>query len=684
MTSQIERRRGENPGATLPQWASVLPAEPAFAIAVEDADTFRDACFPTDPSKEGSLSLEGIVALILEFDPEVKVLLEAEAAIVRKLLGALKGSFCVGVTETPQWPTLFFVGSLKPEVKDFCDFVSREVQPLFAPLGMELVLQKGESVHRLQLDESVLYFATVGPRLLASTDRTALLHMKKGDLPAESTLAGSESFRKAVTALPPKGFFLFADIKSFTRLNFGRLSAGTSRALSDLGLGRFESLAFSANIDGSFLTLDFALTNAGEFTGLPAVFMRPNTVTRAAKLVPPDYSLFLRASVAGADDAYREWQALVRRIVDDVSWKEYQNALAELTKQRGFALEDAFENLGDEIALAVKIPELAGVPPTLVFVALKNEAKALDALSDFLTRSGAKPQVVKVVNGATIYTTSLIPQVALSYALKGGYLIVGLAPSSVELALAASESGNSLARAPDFAAALEAAPEQNLFFAYADVDRLLDFGASSLLWLDRPAHGTSLLDPQTGEYSTIRHVASIMRKLVLESNGMGRAVAHATPGKDYIALRLELSTQLIRGLASLSSPAIARSRESARRAACLNNMKQINLGCHTYAPDHKDKFPNKLSELYPDYINSLGVFCCPSTETVISRPEDIDARSSYKLIGGLALRDVKGSDLVLYESLENHGDGANGGFADGHVKWLSPQGFRSELKKAGL
>lgn len=58
--------------------------------------------------------------------------------------------------------------------------------------------------------------------------------------------------------------------------------------------------------------------------------------------------------------------------------------------------------------------------------------------------------------------------------------------------------------------------------------------------------------------------------------------------------------------------------------------------------------------------------------------------SSYKLIGGFNLKEVKdrARKLVLYESLENHGDGANVAFADGHCQWVSPERLRELLKEA--
>jgi prepilin-type processing-associated H-X9-DG protein len=104
-----------------------------------------------------------------------------------------------------------------------------------------------------------------------------------------------------------------------------------------------------------------------------------------------------------------------------------------------------------------------------------------------------------------------------------------------------------------------------------------------------------------------------------------------------------------------------------------------------YLNDHKSMFPERLSEL-GKYVGNLEVFSCPETEAEITVPEDIDSKSSYTLIGGFSLKDVKNPSekLVLYESVKNHTEGANVAFADGHVEWVSSERLQELLKQAGL
>ncbi len=671
-----------NPVET-PQWASFLPAETPLLFAIEDAESFRSILFPPDPAKAPFVSAETIIATLGDFDPKSRSGLRAGTAVVKNLLGAFKGGFVIALSENPAWPTLFFAGQLNPDTGSFSRFLSENIQPILTPLGLKWALDKDEGGDRLQVGGLVVYFATSDSRLFASTDRSAVLRAKGGPLAPEAALAGRESFRKAIALVPPRGLFAFVDLRRFVSLQFGRPSTGTCKAMSDLGLDNLESLAFSADADGSFLKLNLAVTSSREVAGLPAILLRPNTATKAANFVPPDYSLFLRWSVAGARDAYREWQAIVRRMVDDVSWQECQDALAEVNAKRGFALEDILDNLGEEVALAVKLPDLIGIPPTLALVAVKDEAKALDVISRALTKAGAKPQVFNNASSAPVYTTTLVPGVLVSYTTKDGYLIVGLSPTSIESALAASSSRESLASQPRFASAIAAAPDENLFFAYADMQRVTAFLATLVHWFESNFQAMFRAILLNVDYSP--QTAEIVGMLNREAKRMGDALIYETSGRDYVSAHIEIPLGAIRCIASLLKQPLAKAAQKAERAACMSNLEQIAAACHMYANDHGDKFPDRLSQL-EQYVEPVSVFSCPSAGSAVSRLEDVDSKSSYKLVGGFLLKDVKepARRLILYESLENHRDGANVAFADCHVEWVSAETLRELQKQAGL
>lgn len=681
---------GPQQTAETPDWASVLPADTILSFAVEDAAAFREALFPSAPSDEGVFSLEKLLGMIGESDPKARAELAKTTALVKTLLGALDGRFVLAFSEEPPKPTipfpvrpLLFLGNVKPKAKDVAAFLSREVRPLLESLGEKMELEKDGDSLRVRVGDLDMFIVTEGTRLCASTDQSAALEMKKGALPLESSLAGRSPFQKAYRAVGAGDFFAYVDTRKFVEMHFGGLTSATVKGLTDLGIASLDAVAFSAKVDGSFLKLKFGLTNAGEFSGLPGIFLRPNTPSRAAKYVPQDYSMFLRFSVAEAAEAYRQWQGIVRKMTDDLSWKEYQEGLAKLNEERGFSLEELLGNLGDEAAVAVKVPELIGIPPMLFVIEVKDEARALEILSRFLEQAHARPQPFSTVAGTVIQTTSLAPGVMLSYAAKDGHLIVGLSPLSVASALKAAESGDSLAASQQFQAAVKAIPEETMFSAYVELGPVARFMAGFAYFIESKVQ--TVLPVLRFEMDPSSQGARIIETLTVESQRMGALTCYGVRDKETFCLHADVPMGTIRCVAAMLPEPVARAREQARRVACMNNLSQIALACFMYLNDHKSMFPERLSEL-EKYVGNLEVFSCPETEAEITVPEDIDSKSSYTLIGGFSLKDVKNPSekLVLYESVENHKEGANVAFADSHVEWVSSERLQELLKQAGL
>ena len=120
-------------------------------------------------------------------------------------------------------------------------------------------------------------------------------------------------------------------------------------------------------------------------------------------------------------------------------------------------------------------------------------------------------------------------------------------------------------------------------------------------------------------------------------------------------------------MAGMLLPALARSREEARKAVCKSNMKQIGLAIAMYQNDFDERNPKELADLHDQYITAVKIFRCPSDKSPRALNDHI--KCSYVYVGNLPPT-VSPQTIIAYCRKGIHQRGRNVLCYDGHVEWI--------------
>ncbi len=97
----------------------------------------------------------------------------------------------------------------------------------------------------------------------------------------------------------------------------------------------------------------------------------------------------------------------------------------------------------------------------------------------------------------------------------------------------------------------------------------------------------------------------------------------------FTLIELLVVIAIIAILASMLLPAIAKGKESARRIACVNGLRQLGLAEQLYADDHEGQFTPRQAPYWPERLLSYYV-----NSNVLHCPTDVPAHQRSYLING--------------------------------------------------
>jgi hypothetical protein len=275
-------------------------------------------------------------------------------------------------------------------------------------------------------------------------------------------------------------------------------------------------------------------------------------------------------------------------------------------------------------------------------------------------------------------------------ARDGDYVIIGLTPLAVKnevYFLAAGEP--SILDSADFRALRSKVPSGGLV-SYADFKKtftgLYGVGATLLTMAAPVAEAEGEVDlgepwrlppPRVIE----KHLFGSITTVVADADGV-RVVTYSPLGIAVAMGAPDVGTTGV--MAAMLLPALNRAREQARRAVCIANLRQIQLGLIMHAGNWKDKYPADIGDLVRmKFIESKGVFACPSTGHA---PPDVVTNASIDYVYNwkVSARSPANTPVVWDKRLNHGGEGRHVSFNDGHVEWMSEPRFKAMLKEQGI
>ncbi|MDP2896501.1 MAG: DUF3352 domain-containing protein [bacterium] len=632
--------------AELPRFASRIPAESLAAVFIPDFPELAKGKAWLAPLSE---VLVGEVAIALLDVPE-------------------KG-------ETPKF---ILMGQINAD--KFESLAETRLLPILRRNLGKVELETSDGITDIVVNDSPTAFCAVKDNVFYfSLDRDLLTETLSKPLAAEKALQGNLSFAKLLEKVPsPSRCIFVVNAPAVLEALGDKIPEEVRGVLKGAGLLDISVMGGGTGLRDGAPVASFSLISSEKLRGLLPLYAQPPMPTTSAGFIPQDYSAYVRLGFTSFAEGWQTLKRAVRGMAGEEGAEGIADFLEQFRQNTGLDFEkDFLASLGGEVAVAAAVPEKLRIPDAVALLEVKDREKFEKML---LKLFPLPPMGSETYKDVPIRSVQLGPLPA-AYALVENYFVFGTDVSAVRSVVDARRSGVSLAGNPAFRSAMGGVGE-GAHVVY------LDIGSAMPLLLSAISRFATEWSDEAPDIESPTWV--VMGKLLMSPLATNAVLAFSAIGDEGSVTFRGYST--ITGphrmfatsgiLAGMLLPALMRARESAHRAACMNNLKQLAMAEKMYAADHDEKFSEKLSDLYPEYVNNFAVFLCPShREQSVPSKEDIDEQTSYILRKGLTDASPADEVMIHEESWNHRGDGGNAAFVDGHVRWLGASELERLIEK---
>jgi prepilin-type processing-associated H-X9-DG protein len=488
-------------------------------------------------------------------------------------------------------------------------------------------------------------------------------------------LAGDKVFKKAEEKIA-KG----ADI--FYRVDLAGLVAGLAAQAGPAAETAGYSLIppESGTLWGSIRLDDEAVRERMEFVGvskndgsLVCAIAGDEALASPLRTVgyfPVDTAFYYVSSVSPSE-------TIARMREDPRSAKTVSDVIKTINKYLGPDFEnDVLGAFGGELAFGAMLPP--GKPPELLLALEVRRTdrfpRAQEVIDGFMERnytSGIKEEqyrghVIRYVEPPTKVAESTVRHILLpdpAYTYKEGQpFLLASSRRTLRKAIRQQEHGRSvLTEKPDHGRCVTGLRPRRTTLVYVDLKAGLELLDGQI--------PTSVGPAITGPFAGNTDMQVILPHLfgiagVADSARSQVSMDFYGPLGPVSALVLSSVASITKGVGKPQDP-----------TADADRLRAIGAALHLYATDF-DRFPTFLSELYAEYLPKLSDFESPYGRRAVKTKEDIDTRSDYVYVSGLAPMDLSNKIIAYGKEYGFGGRGRNVLYLDGNVVFIEEAEFK--------